>query len=266
MGETYKNDKQAKLFLQFIADDCRNQLVNLLQGCRFFSVMCDGATDSGSIEEEIIYLRFLIGGKPTTKFLSLDPIAKADAAGIFSAIVESLEGLALDSEEWKHRLVGFGADGAAVLMGHRGGVAAKIKEVAPHVIDMHCCAHRLELAIKNSASVNPYVGIMDDLLGCLYKLYHYSPVCWHGLQEAGRALGVRVLKPVNILGTRWVAHRNRASKVVHDNWKVLVTHLEQVAQEGGNRERVHKAKGLLKRLLSARFLLYLNFSGSFMTK
>ena len=51
------------------------------------------------------------------------------------------------------------------------------------VIEMHCCAHRLELAIKNSAVGDPYLKVMDDFLENLYKLYHYSPVCWHGLHN-----------------------------------------------------------------------------------
>ena len=51
-------------------------------------------------------------------FLQLKPVAKADAAGIMSAVLESLEhDAALNFGAWTTRLVGFGADGPAV--GHR---------------------------------------------------------------------------------------------------------------------------------------------------
>jgi phosphotransferase system IIB component len=226
--------------------------------------MCDSASDSAGIEEEIIYVRFMLDGKPTIKFISLKPLAKADAAGIKSAIVESLE---VDANQtlgkWKNRLVGFGADGAAVMMGHLGGVAAKLKEEAPHIIEMHCCAHRLELAVKDAAKADSFLQSMDEFLEDLYKLYHYSPVCWHGLQEAGQALGVSVVKPVNVFGTRWLPHRERAIKAVERNWKALVTHLEQVALEDGRSERKNKAQGFLRQLVSVKFLLYMNFTVKF---
>ena len=35
-------------------------------------------------------------------------------------------------------MVGFGADGASVMMGHKGGVAALLKADVPHLIDIHC--------------------------------------------------------------------------------------------------------------------------------
>ena len=164
LGETYNSNKQAREFLWYIADNYHNQLVHLLGQSQFFSVMCDGATDS-SMTEEIIYLQLLVDGKPTTKFLALKPVAKADAAGTMSAVIESLEiDAALNFGAWKSRLVGLGADGTAVMMGHRGGVVAKLKEEAPQVIEMHCCAYRLELAIKDSAVGDPYLKVMDEFL------------------------------------------------------------------------------------------------------
>ena len=44
-------------------------------------------------------------------------------------------------------MIGFSADGASVNLGKNTGVAAKLKEDAPWLIDIHCLAHRLELAL-----------------------------------------------------------------------------------------------------------------------
>lgn len=41
------------------------------------------------------------------------------------------------------KVMGFGSDGASVMMGRRGGVVAKLKEENPNLIGIHCVAHRL---------------------------------------------------------------------------------------------------------------------------
>ena len=53
--------------------------------------------------------------------------------------------------------------------------------------------------IKDAAVGDPYLKVLHEFLENLYKLYHYSPVCWHGLEKA---LCMKVVKPVNVLGTR----------------------------------------------------------------
>ena len=41
-------------------------------------------------------------------------------------------------------MVALGTDGAAVMVGEVGGVFALLKHDIPHVIKVHCIAHRLE--------------------------------------------------------------------------------------------------------------------------
>ena len=42
-----------------------------------------------------------------------------------------------------------GSDGAPVMLGDRGGVFALLKQEIPHLIKVHCIAHRLELAFAD---------------------------------------------------------------------------------------------------------------------
>ena len=44
-------------------------------------------------------------------------------------------------------MVGFGADGANVMMGHKGGVAASLKADVPHLVEIHWVAHCLQLSV-----------------------------------------------------------------------------------------------------------------------
>ena len=88
--------------------------------------MVDSATDSSMIEE--IYLWLLVAGE----FLSLKSVAKADAAGIKSAVVKSLENNAtLNFGTWKSRLIGFGADGVGSYDGTSWWCSGKAKGGGP---------------------------------------------------------------------------------------------------------------------------------------
>ena len=41
-----------------------------------------------------------------------------------------------------HKTVMFTSDGVAVMLGRRNGVAVKLKERIPHLVQQHCVAHR----------------------------------------------------------------------------------------------------------------------------
>ena len=86
--------------------------------------------------------------------------------------------------------MGLSADGAAVNMGVRSGAAKRLQNEVPHLVPVHCCAHRVELAIKSiSTSINFFKSLEDTLVE-LYKLYHKSPLCWSELQQVGEMLQV----------------------------------------------------------------------------
>jgi len=53
----------------------------------------------------------------------------------------------LGISNWESKLIGFGADGALVNMGKKAGVASKLKEDTPWLIDIHCLPHHLGLAM-----------------------------------------------------------------------------------------------------------------------
>ncbi|MEQ2221997.1 hypothetical protein ILYODFUR_021337 [Ilyodon furcidens] len=80
---------------------------------------------------------------------------------------------------WMDRLVGFGADGAAVNMGCRGGVIALLKEeVGEHVIPLHCMPHSggcqvdqvlqewqlLKTIVRTTFKDKSYLGLWQTLL------------------------------------------------------------------------------------------------------
>ena len=65
------------------------------------------------------------------------------------------------------------------MMGRQNGVLKKIKYDVPHLIEMHCVAHRLELAILDAFKFESILNELKDL----YKHYHYSPKALRELNE-----------------------------------------------------------------------------------
>ena len=111
------------------------------------------------------------------------------------------------------KLVAFTADGAAVNLGSRGGVAAKLRGECPWLIDVWCMPHRLDLTVRKIVQDCP-AAQMIGVLELVYKTYHYSPKSRRELYELGVELDVAVLSPSRAKGTRWSPHIQSAMAVM----------------------------------------------------
>ncbi len=65
----------------------RHELLAQLKEARFISILIDGATDSGSIENEIVYVKFFNRKKGVLQpFLDIEDVKHANADGVLAAI------------------------------------------------------------------------------------------------------------------------------------------------------------------------------------
>ena len=195
----------------------------------------------------------LKNNRPVYRFVAVKPLARADAASTVEAVVSALE-IDCQCSEWKSKLVGVCADGAAVNMGVRSGAAKQLQDIVPHLVPVHCCAHRVELALNTISTQIDYFKTLEDTLLELYKFYHKLPLCESGLQEVGQVLQVKILKPTKLAGTRWVEHRHRALKILLDGWRGFVVHTSQVSL--GVTKNKDRARHLHTTLTSLKFFLF----------
>ncbi|XP_062580302.1 zinc finger protein 862-like [Saccostrea cucullata] len=231
--------------------------VQKMAGKKFFSILIDGATDSSVTENELVYVRFVNNGVPENHYLSIEDIQNADAKGILNCIDQSFERAEL--ENWKTYLVGFGSDGASVNLGSKGGVAALLKNDVPHLVIVHCIAHRLELAANNAIKSQKIMKDIQDILTNTYKQYHYSPKALRELRIIADALEEKVLKPTNLHGTRWLPHVQKALAVLLKNFTVIITHFDHIrGGRIGNAEVQGRATNISKKLKDYQFL-YMSF-------
>ena len=125
-----------------------------------------------------------------------------------------------DFEEWKKKLVGFGPNGASVNLGRNRSVATLLKDVAPWIVQIHCMAHRLELAVKDCFKGSYFTDTVVDTLTTIYYFYHNSPKRFRELHVVAEIMSEQILKPARANGTRWVEHKVKAIKKMMINYGV----------------------------------------------
>ncbi|KAJ8022551.1 hypothetical protein HOLleu_37481 [Holothuria leucospilota] len=137
VGSNYRNDKGAAQFAHAIAETIHCGLESELKTSSYIAVMSDGSTDISAREQEIVYVRFLQN----------DIIPKTKC---------------IDEAQRKAKLRTLCLDGASVNMGSVNGVAALEKAQIPELIEIHCVAHNLELAVSDTLKSNDYLESFED--------------------------------------------------------------------------------------------------------
>ncbi|KAI7789501.1 putative zinc finger protein 862-like, partial [Triplophysa rosa] len=158
-------------FISIIYDMEREKLMGTLKKTKYFSIMIDGATDAGTIENELLYVRFLGENGPVNAYLSIQDVKQGTAAGILQAIYTAFE--EAEISDWRPRLVGFGSDRAAVNVGCRNAlrelhlIAEALEEKVLKPTNLHGalwlpCVHRATKILCDSHPI--FVAHFEDLM------------------------------------------------------------------------------------------------------
>ncbi|XP_060777194.1 zinc finger protein 862-like isoform X1 [Neoarius graeffei] len=256
-----------------IADLLKESLTAQLRTAKYLAVLIDGDTDISNTECEIVYVRLVEGGKPVTLLVGQQALEHSHAIGVLDATKAAFSAVYPEDNggSWLAKLISFGADGASVNMGHRGGVIALLqREAGEHIIPIHCMPHRLELAILTLQKKEPMVCQVYDLLHLVWKTYHFSGKSKRALHQLGQELGVKVCTPSTVKGTRWIPHVHRALKVFlrygtdtdlatgHGQYSIVLQHMEHLAV-AGSVEIQGRAKQVKRGMESALFCVFCHF-------
>ena len=85
-------------------------------------------------------------GEITVQFLFIDKHDSANARAMFHTIHSNLQAYTLSTD----KLIGLATDGASVMVGRKNGLGAKLKDVNPRLISVHCICHKLALACTDA--------------------------------------------------------------------------------------------------------------------
>ena len=155
----------------------QDTFLSKLKQAAHFGLLVDDLTDISVTEQMISFAQFYnkSGRAVETGFLSVNNLLEdspsADASTITNCIIETMDKFSLDSR----KLSSFVSDGAAVMTGSRSGVATKLKELNPQLINFHCICHRLALACTDTLSSVSYINSVLKWLSELWYMFQNSP-------------------------------------------------------------------------------------------
>ncbi|XP_006116559.1 sperm flagellar protein 2 isoform X2 [Pelodiscus sinensis] len=261
IGSMFRNGKSARTFIHYIAEVERRALKEKLEKCKFFSLISDGVADNAIKEAAVVYVRFAYKGKVHCQIVGVQSVDKSDASTVKNAIVKTLQinlQLNLSSQDWSRKLVGFGSDGAEVMVGENNGVAKLLKEIQPCVQSVHCFAHRLELAYKEALKSIQLYTTLIGLLQNIYYFYHNSPLNKTNLKSTYETLKLRPAIPSRIGGTRWLSRLQTALQILLKSYPAILLHMSKL-QGDPSTSHHQKVKGLLKLLLKMEVVKFSHF-------
>ncbi|KAM9138939.1 sperm flagellar protein 2-like [Pangshura tecta] len=261
IGSMFRNDKSARTFIHYIAEVERRALKEKLEKCKFFSLISDGVADNAIKEGAVVYIRFASEGKVHCQIVGVQSVDKSDPSTIKNAIVKTLQinlQVNLSSQDWSRKLVGFGSDGADVMVGENNGVAKLLKEIQPCVQSVHCFAHRLELAYKGALKSIQLYTTLSGLLQNIYYFYHNSPLNKSNLKSTYETLKLRPAIPSRIGGTRWLSRLQTALQILLKGYPAILLHMNKM-QGDPSASNHQKAKCLLKLLLKMEVVKFSHF-------
>ena len=100
----------------------------------------------------------------------LQAFNSCNAAAITATVIKDLEDNGLNQE----KLNGLTTDGASVMLEKDDGVAAKLKEKAPALVNVHCVCHKLALACIDSVSSLNFIKNVETALRQLWQWFENS--------------------------------------------------------------------------------------------
>ncbi len=144
-------------------------------------------------------------------------------------------------------------DGASVMSGSFSGVQALVKDIAPHVLYVHCLAHRLNLVlvatVKNIAEVCEFFATVQEV----YVFLTGSTPRHELFCEAQREANLEVLELERLVDTRW-SYWYRSVRKIKLRLSSIFQTLEALHLQRADGEASAKANGLLRTMKSLTFI------------
>ena len=243
IGVSYTTETAARSFIHYIAESRRQRLVETLQNAKFFSLLLDGSTDVGNVDNELLLVVWFdrdgVDEKVCTKttYFKVCRPSTVTAEGLLEVLERALQmlGIPAITVESCSKLVGLGTDGASTNVAARG-LKGLVEDKLDWVFWMWCLAHRVELALKDALKQTAFEQI-DEMLLKLYLLYEKSPKKCRQLEEIITDLRGCLsfddggTKPIRASGSRWVGHKFNAMKRILSKYGAYTNHLASLSED-----------------------------------
>ena len=231
-----------------IAKVFSNSLIDKINKSEYYALLIDETTDVTISKRLSICVRYW-DGTPETSFLGNIELPDGRAHTITETLNEFLKKSSINPE----KCISLATDGASVMMGHKSGVGVQLKsKYAPFVIQTHCVAHRLNLAITDSIKEIEPLKKFQEKFSNLYNYMSGSANRVYRLKQMQALLDEPELTIKEPYSIRWLGLRN-AVEAVYESYGALLAALCEMASSNST------AKGLYKYFSSYKTALLLGF-------
>ena len=245
---------------KLLGETVKTELLEKVKNAAAFGVLTDEVADISVTENLMTFIQFYDSDtkQVVTSFLScqnvLSEFERANAEAIATLLLKELE--ENDSLDMT-RFTGFTSDGASVMLGKKTGVAARLKQVNPVLLNVHCICHRLALACTDSNESLSYIKNLETWLRQLWQFFENSPQrmsAYLKIQtelksiQLNRKTVKRVVKRLKkACRTRWLSLEAAVTAVKEDYEAILQT-LSKFEKTDAT------AAGLLKKMRTLKFI------------
>ncbi|XP_053101887.1 52 kDa repressor of the inhibitor of the protein kinase-like [Hemicordylus capensis] len=242
-------------FIHLMASTVRKSILGGIRKAKYYGLMFDSTPDLAHREQmsqvvqyvEIDYESHTV--RVRESFLGFIKLSQKDAESLTKDILEKLEKDGMELQDCRSQCY----DNAAVMAGHRSGVAQRIREQNKLAVFVNCDNHSLNLvgvhAAKEDVEMESFFGTIDSL----YAFFSRSTQRWQRLRDA---------VPVSLKSeseTRW-SSRTEAVKPVNNHLERILEVLLDMRDDADETvESGSDAKHLRIHLLSYEFLTLLGF-------
>ncbi|XP_045172073.2 zinc finger protein 862-like [Mercenaria mercenaria] len=225
-----------------------DNMLNDIKSSEFMGIMLDETCDISIEKKLVIYIRYIKDGKIRVSYAGNQRVTDCTAEGIKTALVDFLRSKGLMVDDDLLKIMGLGTDGAAVMVGCRNSVGMKLKEYNRMMTQVHCVAHRLNLAASQAGKGIQYMEEYRTYIQTLYRFYADSSVRYDKLKDLQQMLHGKVKQVPEGTSVRWLS-LEAAVKMIYEYFDSIVMSLESDIDLTG------KAAGIYRFVGSAMFLL-----------
>lgn len=226
MGTNLHSRYTANEMLKFLAGRQRKRLIQVLQNDNTTAVapLLDEATHRVFDKQLCLLFRFEQNGQPVTVFYRLILLQNDfSAQAMYNAITAQLNDDGLGGNILRTKLVGLGADGAAVISGHVGGLGILLKADFPNLLRIHCGAHRVGLVGKDIIKKKTREDTIAQHVKTAGHVFNTVALVKNKLNEVAAGSGIaRWNSYLTVRKNRWVNHFSGALKGFVDNIRLTI--------------------------------------------
>lgn len=235
----------------FLSHDCQDELISIMatmvqrdlvnaaSRSGFFSIIADGTTDICGKEQFSVCLRFVDDDlTPKEKFVGMYECPDSGGETLAKAVLDVTVRLMGGTT----KLRGQCYDGASNMSGRLSGVQARIREVQPKALYVHCTNHSLDLALTEQAReiglVSDVMVLVRDVSSCLNTGKRHNMLREHVIEsmetheDSAMHGGGPPRKLLALCPTRWTV-RAAAFKRFLEQYDAVLKTLEDLQEDKG---------------------------------